>query len=143
MTSKKEATPAAVSAAPGVDEKSLRSALVDLESWMGTWHDASLRVGRIAADAKDAIDAATAALAAPSHGEGVPEGMVLVPVPEDMEALRSFAKTAADDESYVVPADAMSRLAMFGAVYRAKRPGWYYLTDFGRMLLAAAPAKGA
>ena len=36
----------------------------------------------------------------------------------------------------------LSRLAMLGAVYRAKRPGWYYLTDFGRMLLAAAPEPG-
>lgn len=72
----------------------------------------------------------------------VPEGVVRVEVAvvsELMDALHSFAATAEDDESYTVSSELMSRLAMLGAVYRAKRVGWYYLTDFGRMLLAAAP----
>lgn len=72
----------------------------------------------------------------------VPEGVVRVEIAvvrELMDALHSFASSAEDDESYTVPSELMSRLAMLGAVYRAKRVGWYYLTDFGRTLLAAAP----
>jgi hypothetical protein len=77
---------------------------------------------------------------------GVRDGFIAMPLlrPDEMQALRRFAETAEDDESYDVPKDMMAFLAINGAVSRSPtRKNWYWLTDYGRMLLAASPQPDA
>lgn len=81
--------------------------------------------------------------AAPSAPVGVPDGYFVAPLlkPDEMQALRRFAETTEDDESYDVPKDMMAFLSINGAVSRsATKKDWFWLTDYGRMLLAAAPS---
>lgn len=112
-----------------------RSEAIPQTSWMDlAWHYESLggqEVEYIRADL---------AYTAPPADPAKASGSAPLLSADEMQALRRFAETTEDDESYDVPKEMMKRLAAGGAVAREGRPGWYFVTEYGKWLLDAALA---